>query len=102
MLAMLAAALGWLLPVPAAIVQELIDVAVILNALRALKPAGVRSGKSMTAAAGRELHHNHLALLRSLDRLRSIVDALDDAVPEARRRADRRGEPAGSGQGGGA
>ena len=82
MLAMLAAALGWLMPVPAAILQELIDVAVILNALRALKPAGVRSAKSMTAAAGRELHHNHLALLRSLDRLRSIVDALDDAVPE--------------------
>jgi len=82
MLAMLAAALGWLMPVPAAILQELIDVAVIVNALRALKPAGIRSGKSMTAAAGRELHHNHLALLRSLDRLRSIVDALDDAVPE--------------------
>ena len=81
LLAMLAAALGWLLPVPAAIVQELIDVAVILNALRALKPAGIRSGKTMTAAAGRELHHNHLALLRSLDRLRTIVDALDDALP---------------------
>ena len=82
MLAMLAAALGWLMPVPAAIVQELIDVAVILNALRALKPAGVRSARTMTAEAGRELHHDHLALLRSLDRLRSIVDALDDAVPE--------------------
>jgi soluble P-type ATPase len=82
MLAMLAAALGWLQPVPAAILQELIDVAVILNALRALKPAGARIAKSMTAAAGRELHHDHLALLRSLDRLRSIVDALDDAVPE--------------------
>ena len=72
-LAMLAAAVGWLMPVPAAIFQELIDVAVILNALRALKPAGVRSTRSMTAAAGRELHHDHLALLRSLDRLRSIV-----------------------------
>ncbi len=81
LLAMLAAALGWLLPVPAAIVQELIDVAVIINALRALTPAGIRSGKTMTAAAGRELHHNHLALFRSLDRLRTIVDALDDAFP---------------------
>ena len=30
---------GWLMPVPAAIVQEVIDVAVILNALRALTPA---------------------------------------------------------------
>jgi cation transport ATPase len=36
-LAMLAAAAGWLAPVPAAIVQEFIDVAVILNALRALR-----------------------------------------------------------------
>ncbi len=82
MLAMLAAALGWLMPVPAAILQELIDVAVILNALRALRPGGQRSGRTMTAEAGRELHHNHVALLRSLDRLRSIVDALDDAAPE--------------------
>ena len=100
MLAMLAAALGWLMPVPAAILQELIDVAVILNALRALKPAGARSAKTMTAAAGRELHHDHLALLRSLDRLRSIVDALDDAVPRACRRADCRSQRPGSGQGG--
>ena len=82
MLAMLAAALGWLMPVPAAILQELIDVAVILNALRALKPAGLRSRRTMTVEAGRELHHNHLALLGDLDRLRSIVDALDDAVSE--------------------
>ena len=86
MLAMLAAALGWLMPVPAAILQELIDVAVILTRCgRSSRPA--RSGQSMTAAAG-QLHHDHLALLRNLDRLRSIIDALDDAVPEARRRAD--------------
>ena len=41
-LAMLAATAGWLAPVPAAIVQEVIDVAVILNALRALNPAHSR------------------------------------------------------------
>ncbi len=81
-LAMLAATFGWLMPVPAAIVQEVIDVAVILNALRALNPPHGRSGKSMTAAAGRELHRNHLELIGNLDRLRSIVDELDDAVPE--------------------
>lgn len=81
-LAMLAATFGWLMPVPAAIVQEVIDVAVILNALRALNPPRGRSGKSMTAAAGRELHRNHLELIGNLDRLRSIVDELDDAVPE--------------------
>jgi heavy metal translocating P-type ATPase len=81
-LAMLAATFGCLLPVPAAILQEVIDVAVILNALRALSPGHGHTGKSMTAAAGRELHRNHLALIGDLDRLRSIVDALDDATAE--------------------
>jgi cation transport ATPase len=52
MLAMLAAVFGWLMPVPAAIVQEVIDVAVILNALRALTPAYVYAGGQMTAGAG--------------------------------------------------
>ena len=45
-LAMLTAMMGWLLPVPAALVQEGIDVAVILNALRALRPE--RGGASRT------------------------------------------------------
>jgi hypothetical protein len=81
-LAMLAAVFGWLMPVPAAIVQEVIDVAVILNALRALTPAFGHAGRHMTVAAGRELHRDHVALIGQLDRLRSIVDALDDATPE--------------------
>ena len=81
-LAMLAAMLGWLMPVPAAIVQEVIDVAVILNALRALTPAYGRAGRHMTAAAGRELHRDHIALIGSLDKLRSIADGLDDASAE--------------------
>src|SRR6202163_3325659 len=81
-LTMLAATFGWLLPVPAAIVQEWIDVAVILNALRALTPGYRHAGASMTAAAGQELHRNHLALIGNLDRLRSIVDTLDDTTPE--------------------
>jgi heavy metal translocating P-type ATPase len=81
-LAMLAAALGWLLPVPAAIVQEVIDVAVILNALRALTPAHGHAGRQMTAEDGRHLHRDHLALIGNLDRLRAIVDALDDATAE--------------------
>jgi heavy metal translocating P-type ATPase len=82
-LAMLAATFGWLMPVPAAIVQEVIDVAVILNALRALTPAYGHAGRQMTVAAGRELHRDHLALIGHLDRLRRIVDALDDATPES-------------------
>ena len=81
LLAMGAATLGWLAPVPAAIVQEVIDVAVILNALRALPPGYARAGRHITAEAGRELHRDHLTLISNLDRLRSIVDALDDASP---------------------
>jgi heavy metal translocating P-type ATPase len=80
-LAMLAATAGWLAPVPAAIVQEAIDVAVILNALRALNPAYGRARRTIPAAVGRAMHHDHVALVRSLDRLRSIADALDDSAP---------------------
>ena len=82
-LAMLAATLGWLAPVPAAIVQEVIDVAVILNALRALNPARAHVQRTMPAATGRDLRGQHVALIRSLDRLRSIADILDDAAPES-------------------
>jgi heavy metal translocating P-type ATPase len=81
-LAMAAATLGWLEPVPAAIVQEVIDVAVILNALRALSPGYGHAGRRLTPEDGRELHRDHLALMKNLDRLRSIVDALDDVLPE--------------------
>ncbi|MBH5389129.1 heavy metal translocating P-type ATPase [Bradyrhizobium diversitatis] len=81
--AMVAATLGWLDPVPAAIVQEVIDVAVILNALRALTPALVRGGPRITTEQGLSLHHDHQALFRDLDCLRDIVDALDDVAPES-------------------
>jgi heavy metal translocating P-type ATPase len=82
-LAMLAATAGWLAPVPAAIVQEVIDVVVILNALRALNPAHAGARRTIPASVGREMRHDHVALIRSLDRLRSIADALDDVTPEA-------------------
>jgi heavy metal translocating P-type ATPase len=81
-LAMLAATAGWLAPVPAAIVQEVIDVVVILNALRALNPTHVGARRTIPASVGREMRHDHVALIRSLDRLRSIADALDDLTRE--------------------
>jgi soluble P-type ATPase len=81
-LAMPAATAGWLTPVPAAIVQEVIDVVVILNALRALNPAHGHVRRTIPAAVGREMHHDHVALIRDLDRLRSIADELDDVAPE--------------------
>ncbi len=80
--AMLAAAIGWLAPVPAAIVQEAIDVMVILNALRALQPAWRRIRKTIPPEIRHKLRHDHLALNRALDQLRLIADALDDADPQ--------------------
>ncbi|MGY3238896.1 MULTISPECIES: heavy metal translocating P-type ATPase [unclassified Bradyrhizobium] len=80
--AMVAATVGWLGPVPAAIAQEVIDVAVILNALRALTPAHGSTGRRISAEQGLALHHDHQTLFRDLDRLRKIADAIDDATPD--------------------
>jgi hypothetical protein len=68
-----------LTPVAGAVIQEFIDVAVILNALRALGPGWVPGHQSLQPAAARALHDDHHALDASLDRLRAIADALDDA-----------------------
>ena len=73
---------GFIAPVPAALIQELIDVAVILNALRALRPAVRRRSRVLPAATGQQLRHDHVTLGHGLDRLRNIADALDDASPE--------------------
>ena len=81
--AMLAAAFGWLTPVAGALTQEAIDVAVILNALRALTPAWSFGRETMQPAAARALHQEHQTLDATLDRLREIADSLDDAAPEA-------------------
>ncbi len=78
-LAMGAAALGWLTPVAGALTQEAIDVAVILNALRALSPGWTRRRAAMPVAAAQDLRQDHERLETSLDRLRQIADALDDA-----------------------
>jgi hypothetical protein len=59
-----------------------IDVVVILNALRALNPAHGHVRRTIPAAVGREMHHDHVALIRDLDRLRSVADELDDVAPE--------------------
>jgi heavy metal translocating P-type ATPase len=81
--AMLAAAAGWLPPVAGALTQEAIDVAVILNALRALHMGhrlGHRLGRgTMSPAAATALRQGHERMESGLDRLREIADALDDA-----------------------
>ena len=68
---------GWLTPIAGALTQEVIDIAVILNALRALGPG--RRLSSLPDKFARELGHEHRLLEQELHRLRSISDALDDA-----------------------
>lgn len=81
-IAMIAAAFGWLAPVAGALTQEAIDVVVILNALRALRP-GHRFGRaSMQPTVAKALNEEHQDLEHTLDRLREIADALDDATGE--------------------
>jgi hypothetical protein len=77
--AMAAAAVGWLTPVAGALTQEAIDVAVILNALRALRPGRKFGRQAMPAATARALREDHQRLESGLDRLRAIADALDEA-----------------------
>lgn len=52
-LGMIAAALGYLTPVQGALIQEVIDVAVILNALRALR---IQPAQARTAPLADEPH----------------------------------------------
>ncbi|MGL4395332.1 MAG: heavy metal translocating P-type ATPase [Hyphomicrobium sp.] len=81
-IAMGAAAFGWLSPVAGALTQEAIDVAVILNALRALTPGRQFRQSTMAPTAAGALRSDHEALDVDLNRLREIADALDDASPE--------------------
>ena len=76
-LAMAFAAIGWLPPVAGALTQEVIDVAVILNALRALSPGHANGRRTMPVAAAGSLHADHERMEPTLDRLREIADALD-------------------------
>jgi heavy metal translocating P-type ATPase len=76
------AAFGWLTPVAGALTQEAIDVAVILNALRALTPGWRRRREGLTDKTVRALSEEHRLLEQDLDKLRSVADALDDASGE--------------------
>jgi heavy metal translocating P-type ATPase len=71
------AAVGLLPPVAGALTQEVIDIAVILNALRALTSAHQFGRRKMPATAAKTLRLDHERMETSLDRLREIADALD-------------------------
>jgi hypothetical protein len=76
-LAMAFAALGYLPPIAGALTQEVIDVGVILNALRALSPGHVSRARKMPATTGTSLRLDHERIEGALDHLREIADALD-------------------------
>jgi hypothetical protein len=82
LLAMLAAAWGYLPPAWGALLQELIDVAVILNALRALRDT--TSARRLTAgeaAIAARFSSEHTLLRPDVDRIRTVADALDPSRP---------------------
>jgi heavy metal translocating P-type ATPase len=76
--AMLVAAGGWLVPVVGAVIQEAIDVAVILNALRALGDGRrARRGPRPLAERVDQLIREHDGLAPWLDRVREVADHLE-------------------------
>ena len=80
--AMAVAALGHLPPVEGALLQEAIDVAVILNALRALAtPARAVALDEGTAALAQRFQGEHVAVLAAVERCRSVADRLGEVAP---------------------
>lgn len=73
------AAAGLLPPIAGALTQEVIDVAVILNALRALAAPHELGRKKMPSKSAATLYQDHQLLEKTLNRLREIADALDSA-----------------------
>ena len=74
--AMFVAAFGYLPPVPGALLQEAIDVAVILNALRVLTGEAVPAPLTDRAAIGRVVEE-HAQLRTLLDQMRRTADRMD-------------------------
>ncbi len=80
--AMIVAALGWLPPTAGALLQEAIDVAVILNALRALggyRLHAIRPGAE--TALSQRFQAEHAELLPVVNRVRTVADRLDEQEP---------------------
>ncbi|MBP2703929.1 cadmium-translocating P-type ATPase [Microbispora sp. RL4-1S] len=92
LLAMAVAAAGAIVPAAGAVVQELIDVAVILNALRALRAArGTRLPVDRpTADLLRRFEREHAELRPPLDMIRAVADRVG-LLPPDEALADLRG-----------
>jgi hypothetical protein len=81
MAAMGCAAAGLLTPVAGAVLQEVIDVVVILNALRALRGRSQLDQKGATAVLGEHYQAEHEQLLPGVKRIRHLADRLDQLSP---------------------
>ena len=85
--AMFFGAFGLLVPVAGAVVQEAIDVAVILNALRALRGGRTAARASGPAVqVGERFRAEHREFAPELQRIRTVADRLGTLSPEATRR----------------
>jgi heavy metal translocating P-type ATPase len=79
---MLFGAFGLLLPVGGAIVQEAIDVAVIMNALRALRPdRQTRQRSGPGSNVGDRFRAEHQEFVPHLQRIRTVADRLETYEP---------------------
>jgi heavy metal translocating P-type ATPase len=75
---MVLAAFGWIAPAVGALLQELIDVAVIVNALRALGGYGFAAQvHGPEAALSERFRAEHAELLPLVNRIRGVADRLD-------------------------
>lgn len=82
LVAMAAASFGYLTPIAGAILQEAIDVAVILNALRALGGGGlVRPPVEIESELGIHLETAHRALRLRVDEIVALASRLDTLPP---------------------
>jgi len=79
--AMTVAALGYLPPVAGALVQEAIDAAVVLNALRALAGGRHRGAAGLPATEATSLRREHRELQSVIDDIRLVADRLNDETP---------------------
>jgi heavy metal translocating P-type ATPase len=76
--AMIVAAFGFLPPLPGALLQELIDVAVIANALRALRIRSTTMVGSLARGDEDRLKTEHVELGPVIEQIRELADKLPD------------------------
>jgi heavy metal translocating P-type ATPase len=74
--AMAIAAFGYLPPLQGALLQEVIDVAVIANALRALRIRSSATVGGLSASDAERLRTEHVELLQVIEQIRELADRL--------------------------